>query len=106
MPYNTPLCISRHVFLLSITVQNIADFSLQLPAFTASIILLLNICGAKHASGGTDPAREMEDVYKCMAVLLAADALMDGACVALGISFFSADLHFSFATVDKITSQM
>ena len=50
-----------------------ADFPPQLPAFTAGIVLLLNIWGAKRAGGMTDPAREMEDVHKCMAVLQAAE---------------------------------
>ena len=50
-----------------------ADFHLQLPAFTAGIVLLLNIWGTKRAGGMTDPAREMEDVHRCMAVLQAAE---------------------------------
>jgi len=37
----------------------------------------LNIWGAKRAGGVTNPAREMEDVHKCMAVLRAAE----GRCV-------------------------
>ncbi|KAI9511917.1 fungal-specific transcription factor domain-containing protein [Russula earlei] len=45
----------------------------QLPAFTAGIVLLLNIWGAKRSGNVTDPAREMEDVHKCMAVLQAAE---------------------------------
>ena len=49
----------------------------QLPAFTAGIVLLLNIWGAKRSGGVTDPAKEMEDVHKCMAVLRAAE----GRCV-------------------------
>jgi hypothetical protein len=50
---------------------------LQLPAFTAGIVLLLNIWGAKRSGGVTEPAKEMEDVHKCMAVLRAAE----GRCV-------------------------
>ena len=49
----------------------------QLPAFTAGIVLLLNIWGAKRSGGISDPAKEMEDVHKCMAVLRAAE----GRCV-------------------------
>ncbi|KAI0298023.1 fungal-specific transcription factor domain-containing protein [Multifurca ochricompacta] len=44
-----------------------------LPAFTAGIVLLLNIWGAKRSGGVADPAREMEDVHKCMAVLQVAE---------------------------------
>jgi hypothetical protein len=49
----------------------------QLPAFTAGIVLLLNIWGAKRSGGIVEPAKEMEDVHKCMAVLRAAE----GRCV-------------------------
>lgn len=45
----------------------------QLPAFTAGIVLLLNIWSAKRAGGMANPAREMEDVHRCMAVLQAAE---------------------------------
>ena len=45
----------------------------QLPAFTAGIVLLLSIWGAKRTGGVPDPAKEMEDVHKCMAVLQAAE---------------------------------
>ncbi|KAF8268480.1 fungal-specific transcription factor domain-containing protein [Lactarius quietus] len=45
----------------------------QLPAFTAGIVLLLSIWGAKRTGGMPDPAKEMEDVHKCMAVLQAAE---------------------------------
>ncbi|KAI0248863.1 fungal-specific transcription factor domain-containing protein [Lactifluus subvellereus] len=45
----------------------------QLPAFTAAIVLLLNIWGAKRSGSIPDPAREMEDVHKCMAVLQVAE---------------------------------
>ena len=49
----------------------------QLPAFTAGIVLLLNIWGAKRSGGVVEPVKEMEDVHKCMAVLRAAE----GRCV-------------------------
>jgi len=45
----------------------------QLPAFTAGIVLLLNIWGAKRAGGVADPAKEMEVVHKCMGVLRGAE---------------------------------
>ena len=61
--------------------RNVPDFPFlflpQLPAFTAGIVLLLSIWGAKRSGSVTDPAREMEDVHKCMAVLQAAE----GRCV-------------------------
>lgn len=41
----------------------------QLPAFTAGIVLLLSIWGVKRSGVSIDPAKEMEDVYKCMQVL-------------------------------------
>lgn len=61
----------------------------QLPAFTAGIVLLLNIWGAKRSGGIPEPAKEMEDVHKCMAVLRAAE----GRCVCnipYGMFFFPA----------------
>jgi hypothetical protein len=67
-------------------------FPRQLPAFTAGIVLLLNIWGAKRAGGVADPAKEMEVVHKCMGVLRGAE----GRCVRdeLGIYFLSlADLR-------------
>ncbi|KAF8834771.1 hypothetical protein BDN67DRAFT_914233 [Paxillus ammoniavirescens] len=42
---------------------------LQMPAFTAGIVLLLNIWGGKQSGLSTDPSKEMADVHKCMAVL-------------------------------------
>jgi hypothetical protein len=45
----------------------------QLPAFTAGIVLLLSIWGAKRSGSVTNPVREMEDVHKCMAVLQGAE---------------------------------
>ncbi|KAF8492551.1 fungal-specific transcription factor domain-containing protein [Russula emetica] len=51
----------------------------QLPAFTAGVVLLLNIWGAKRSGGITEPAKEMEDVHKCMAVLRAAEGRWHGA---------------------------
>ena len=35
----------------------------QLPAFTAGIVILLNIWGAKRSGGVAEPAKEMEDVH-------------------------------------------
>ncbi|KAH9990706.1 fungal-specific transcription factor domain-containing protein [Russula vinacea] len=46
---------------------------MQLPAFTAGIVLLLSIWSAKRSGVVTDPAREMEDVHKCMKVLQAVE---------------------------------
>ncbi|KAI0052329.1 hypothetical protein FA95DRAFT_1601990 [Auriscalpium vulgare] len=41
----------------------------QLPAFTAGIVLLLNIWGVKRSGVAIDPVKEMTDVHKCMEVL-------------------------------------
>ena len=60
--------------IVYVTVQLVTDMPPQIPAFTAGIVLLLNIWGAKRNGGATDPAKEMEDVHKCMAVLQAAEA--------------------------------
>ncbi|EEC00059.1 hypothetical protein MPER_00082, partial [Moniliophthora perniciosa FA553] len=38
-------------------------------AFTAGVILLLNIWGGKRSGLSIDPVREMSDVHKCMQVL-------------------------------------
>ncbi|KAE9398887.1 hypothetical protein BT96DRAFT_957454 [Gymnopus androsaceus JB14] len=40
-------------------------------AFTAGIVLLLNIWGGKRSGLSTDPNKEMADVYKCMQALKA-----------------------------------
>jgi hypothetical protein len=63
--------------MTSQNVLGLTFFLPQLPAFTAGIVLLLNIWGAKRAGGVADPAKEMQDVHKCMAVLQAAE----GRCV-------------------------
>ncbi|KAF8839740.1 hypothetical protein BDN67DRAFT_904930 [Paxillus ammoniavirescens] len=42
---------------------------LQMPAFTAGIVLLLNIWGGKRSGLSTDTSKEMADVHKCMAIL-------------------------------------
>ncbi|KIJ21009.1 hypothetical protein PAXINDRAFT_165809 [Paxillus involutus ATCC 200175] len=42
---------------------------LQMPAFTAGIVLVLNIWGGKRSGLSTDPSKEMADVHKCMAAL-------------------------------------
>ncbi|KAG1887099.1 fungal-specific transcription factor domain-containing protein [Suillus subluteus] len=41
----------------------------QMPAFTAGIVLLLNIWGGKRSGLYSDPTKEMADVHKCMAIL-------------------------------------
>lgn len=41
----------------------------QMPAFTAGIVLLLNIWGGKRSGLYTDPTKEMADVHKCMSIL-------------------------------------
>ncbi|KAE9384691.1 hypothetical protein BT96DRAFT_781988, partial [Gymnopus androsaceus JB14] len=45
----------------------------QISAFTASIVLLLNIWGGKRSGLSTDPNKEMADVYKCMQALKACE---------------------------------
>ncbi|KAI0309699.1 fungal-specific transcription factor domain-containing protein [Amylostereum chailletii] len=42
---------------------------LQLPAFTAGIVLLLSIWGFRRSGVSIDPSKEMEDVHKCMHIL-------------------------------------
>lgn len=44
----------------------VATPSMQMPSFTAGIVLLLNIWGGKRSGLATDPAKEMRDVHKCM----------------------------------------
>lgn len=46
-----------------------------MPAFSAGIVLLVNIWGAKKARVTFDHNREMADVHKCMEALLACEAL-------------------------------
>ena len=46
-----------------------------MPAFSAGIVLLVNIWGAKKARVRFDHTREMADVHKCMEALLACEAL-------------------------------
>lgn len=41
-------------------------FYAQIPAFTAALVLLLNIWGAKFAGFAIDPAKEIQDVHKAM----------------------------------------
>uniref|UniRef100_A0A0W0EU63 Transcription factor domain-containing protein n=1 Tax=Moniliophthora roreri TaxID=221103 RepID=A0A0W0EU63_MONRR len=42
---------------------------IQTAAFTAGVILLLNIWGGKRSGLSIDPVKEMSDVHKCMQVL-------------------------------------
>lgn len=42
---------------------------IQIAAFTAGIVLLLNIWGAKKSGGFVDFSTQMVDVHKCMDVL-------------------------------------
>ncbi|KAI6098340.1 fungal-specific transcription factor domain-containing protein, partial [Pisolithus croceorrhizus] len=42
---------------------------LTMSAFTAGIVLLLNIWGGKRSGLSTDPVKEMADVHRCMAFL-------------------------------------
>lgn len=42
---------------------------IKMVLFTCGIVLLLNIWGGKQSGLTTDPAKEMEDVYKCMKML-------------------------------------
>ncbi|KIJ14786.1 hypothetical protein PAXINDRAFT_78504 [Paxillus involutus ATCC 200175] len=49
--------------------SRLAVHFLQIPAFTAGIVLLLNIWGGKRSGLSTDPSKEMADVHKCMAIL-------------------------------------
>ena len=46
-----------------------------MPAFSAGIVLLVNIWGAKKARVKFDHTREMADVLKCMEALLVCEAL-------------------------------
>lgn len=41
----------------------------QVAIFTAGIVLLLDIWGAKRSGVNSDPAKQMADVYKCMKAL-------------------------------------
>ncbi|KAH7921041.1 hypothetical protein BV22DRAFT_1039127 [Leucogyrophana mollusca] len=47
--------------------------ALQLAAFTAAIVLLVDIWGGTHSRTATDLTEEMEDVYKCMSFLQACE---------------------------------
>ena len=49
-------------------MELIVDF-IKMVLFTSGIVLLLNIWGGKRSGLTTDPAKEMEDVYKCMKML-------------------------------------
>lgn len=40
-----------------------------MPTFTAGIVLLLGIWGAKRSNLSTDPTEEMAEVHKCMRML-------------------------------------
>ena len=42
---------------------------LQVAVFTAGVVMLLNIWGAKKSGLNVEPAKQMEDVQKCMQVL-------------------------------------
>lgn len=62
---STPALTTNH------TNQNgvLTRFSVQIPAFTAALVLLLNIWGAKFAGFTVDPAKEIQDVHKAMQAL-------------------------------------
>jgi hypothetical protein len=47
----------------------------SLPAFSAGIVLLVNIWGAKKAKVRFDQTREMADVHRCMDALSACETL-------------------------------
>ncbi|KAI0319726.1 fungal-specific transcription factor domain-containing protein [Amylostereum chailletii] len=47
---------------------------MHIPAFAAGAVLLLSIWGARHSGTTIDPAKEMEDVYRCMKMLKDAEA--------------------------------
>ncbi|EGN92361.1 hypothetical protein SERLA73DRAFT_99356 [Serpula lacrymans var. lacrymans S7.3] len=49
--------------------SGVASPYVQMSAFTAGIVLLLNIWGGKRSGLATDPIKEMSDVHKCMQVL-------------------------------------
>lgn len=40
-----------------------------MPVFTCAIVLLLNIWGGKQSGMAVDPAKDLDDVHKCMQVL-------------------------------------
>ena len=42
---------------------------IQVAVFTAGIVLLLNIWGARKSGATGDPLKQMSDVHKCMQVL-------------------------------------
>ena len=48
----------------------------SLPAFSAGIVLLVNIWGAKKAKVRFDQTREMADVHRCMDALSACETLL------------------------------
>ncbi|TFY75185.1 hypothetical protein EWM64_g8827, partial [Hericium alpestre] len=50
----------------------------QLPVFTAAVVLLLSIWGVKRSGVSIDPVKEMEDVHKCMRVLKDAETRFHG----------------------------
>ncbi|KIK66923.1 hypothetical protein GYMLUDRAFT_239127 [Collybiopsis luxurians FD-317 M1] len=50
-----------------------ASHVMDITAFTAGIVLLLNIWGGKRSGLSTDPNKEMADVHKCMQVLKASE---------------------------------
>jgi hypothetical protein len=42
---------------------------IQIPVFTAAVVLLLNIWGGKRARVNNDPTQDMRDVHRCMDIL-------------------------------------
>ena len=48
-------------------------------AFTAGIVLLLSIWGAKRSGLSTDPKKEMAEVHKCMQIIKSSEARWHGA---------------------------
>lgn len=58
-----------------------------MPAFTAGIVLLLNIWGGKRSGLYTDPTKEMADVHKCMSILKS--------CEKRSVDFFDFSVSFN-----------
>lgn len=71
--YTGNVQVDLHPFYKYVAVsclcETITEFVRQMHAFTAGIVLLLNIWGGKRSGLSTDPLKEMADVHKCMGLL-------------------------------------
>ncbi|THH16874.1 hypothetical protein EW146_g3841 [Bondarzewia mesenterica] len=66
-----------------------------MPAFTAGIVLLLSIWGVKRSGVSIDPAKEMQDVYKCMQILKDAESRWHSAGRLWYVSFLATSDYWS-----------